>query len=349
MCSLNRTDRLTLDAFSDPNLAGPVYNKFTNTLKNPLLGVKGVQLVNLDTINCSLQLNDDNGQLMFWFFYGGTPSTIRSLTNLRCVRLHPSWFIPYTGYTAYTKNAYFNTGTELATALNAAASTGGDSATYNVYWPGNNVISFAYDTASRRFNISCPGGSYIGLAAPDDPIVLDALRGTTNVNNRIKMNGYNSVNTYASATLQPYAEGITMNPRLGFPLKYGQRGAWFSAASGQDGIATATGVPFATADGAQVADTPPILLGVQNIGVYLSIVTGGGTDSKGRKNLIGTVPMESAPYAVQSYTMCSVEVPSLSTANEIYEITVELICSETGVPYNVWSSANTSVGLTLTY
>ena len=62
MASLNRTDRLTLDAFSDPNLAGPVYNKFTNTLKNPLLGVKGVQLVNLDTINCSLQLNDDNGQ-----------------------------------------------------------------------------------------------------------------------------------------------------------------------------------------------------------------------------------------------------------------------------------------------
>lgn len=346
MASLNRTDRLTLDAFSDPNLAGPVYNKFTNTLKNPLLGVKGVQLVNLNTINCSLPLNDDNGQLLFFFYVSGSQASNRSLANLKCIRLLPSWLIEQQGYTTFTRNQYFTSGADLVAALNLAASTGGDSTVYNPRWAANQLV-FTWNSATRRVVVTSANTNYIGLAAADDPYVLDILRGTSSATSRIKMPDVNSY-SYDTATVQPYREGITMNARIGWPLKYGQLGVFYGPSS-YPGIATNSGIPCSAASGSINGDTPPILLGVQNIGVYLSIVTGGGTDSKGRKNLIGTVPMEAAPYAVQSYTMCSVEVPSLSTANEIYEITVELICPETGLPYNVWSGANTSVGLTLTY
>lgn len=349
MCSVNRSDRLTLDAFADPGLTGPTYSRFTNRLSTPLINVKGVQLVNLDTINSSLQLNDENGQLMFWFYVGTTSVGVRSLGNLRCVRLHPSWYIPKTGFVGYVRNAYFNSGGELAAALNLASSTDGDTTQYNPMWVGDGIVSFAYDTASRRFSITSLNAFYwIGLAAGDDPNVLDALRGTTYPTLRVKMNGYTSTNSYSTATFQPYFETMTMNARLGYSLKYNQRGQWFKSVGGLDGIAQATGVPITMNDPPIQADTPPILLGVQNIGVYLSIATGGGMDSRGRKNLIGTVPMESAPYGVQAYTMCSVEVPSLSTANEIYEVTVELI-ADNGAPFNVWSNTNTSVGLVLYY
>ena len=131
MASLNRPDRLTLNAFSDVNRAGPVYNRFTNVLQTPLLGVKGIQLVNANFINSSLQLNDDKGQLMFFYYASASQANIASLANLRCIRLLPSWYVPYTGFTAFTINKYFNTGTELVASLNLAASTGGDSGTYN--------------------------------------------------------------------------------------------------------------------------------------------------------------------------------------------------------------------------
>lgn len=108
MATINRPDRLTLNAYSDQNRQGPVYNRFTNTLTNPILGVKGIQLVNANFVNSSLQLNDDKGQLLFFFYASTTQAGIATLANLKCVRLLPSWYVPYPGFTAYTKNAYYN-------------------------------------------------------------------------------------------------------------------------------------------------------------------------------------------------------------------------------------------------
>jgi hypothetical protein len=348
MATQNRPDRLTLNAFSDPNRQGPVYSRFTNTLTNPLLGVKGIQLVNANFINSSLQLNDDKGQLMFFYYAGAATSGLcADINNLRCIRLLPSWFVPYPGFTAYTLNKYFNTGTELVAALNAAASAGGDSGTYNPIWTSGQV-TFAFDTTTRRISVtSTDNTTYIAPAAADDPNVLDTLRGTTTATNRIKMNVYNSSNNYATAMLQPYKEGVTMNARLGFTLAYNARGSFWGASS-QVGCATSTGVPSKTLATPVVGDTPPILLGVQNVGVYLSVSTGGGQDSYGKKNLIASIPIENAPYCINSYTTNSVEIPSLSTPNEIYEITVELI-DDFGTPYNQWWNTNTQIGLALYY
>ena len=347
MASLNRPDRLTLNAFSDPNEQGPTYSRFTNVLRTPILGVKGIQLVNANFINSSLQLNDDNGQLMFFYYANNTQAAMCTLANLKCIRLLPSWYVPYAGFTAYTLNKYFNTGTELVAALNAAASTGGDSATYNPTWVAGQV-TFAFDTTTRRISVAGNATTYIAPAAADDPNVLDLLRGTTTAGNRIKMNAVNSSNTYATATFQPFREGSTMNARLGYTLSYFARGLWWGSSS-QVGCATSTGVPSNSTSVPVVADTPPILLGVQNVGVYLSVAVGGGVDtSNTRKNLIASIPIENAPYCVNSYTTNSVEIPSLSTPNEIYEVTVELI-DDTGAPYLMPWSNNTQIGLALYY
>jgi hypothetical protein len=347
MASLNRPDRLTLDAFSDTQRLGSTYSRFTNTLKTPILGVKGVQLVNANFINSSLQLNDYNGQLMFFFYSSATQAGIRTLANLKCIRLLPSWFVPYTGFTAFTLNKYFNTGTELVAALNAAATAGGDSATYNPTWTAG-LVTFAFDTTTRRISVtSTDNSTYIAPAAADDPFVLDLLRGTTNSTSRIKMNAFNSSNTYVSATLQPYFENITMNSRLGFTLSYNARGIWWGSSS-QIGCATSTGVPSNVLATPVVADCPPILLGVQNVSIYLSISIGGGYDSFSRKNLIASIPIESAPYSINSYTTNSVEVPSLSTPNEIYEVTVELV-DDFGNPYIQCWNQNTEIGLAFYY
>ena len=345
MATLNRPNRLTLNAFSDTNRAGSQYSRFTNTLKNPILGAKGCQLVNADFINSSLQLNDENGQLFFFYYASAAAAGIRAQENLRCIRLLPSWYVPYAGFTAFTPNKYFNTGTELVAALNAAASTGGDSGTYNPIWTSGQV-TFSFDTTTRRFSIVGNGTTYIAPAAADDPFVLDQLRGTSNSANRIKMNAINSSNTYATATFQPYQENMTMNARLGYSLSFSARGAFWGSTS-QQGCATSSGVPSNSSSVAVPADTLPILLGVQNVGVYLSISTGGGMDAF-KKNLIASIPIDAAPYAINSYTTNSVEVPSLSTPNEIYDVTVELL-DDTGAPYLIPNNMNTQIGLVLYY
>jgi hypothetical protein len=345
MATLNRPDRLTLDAFSDQNRQAASYSRFTNSLKNPLIGVKGVQLVNANFVNSTMPLNDSS-QLMFFYYTSATQASIRTQANLRCIRLYPSTFVPYGVTTAFVTNKYWNTGTELAAALTAAAATGGDTNVFNPIWVANQV-SFSFDTATRKFSILANGTNYVAPAAADDPFVLDQLRGTTNSANRIKMNAFDSSNTYATGTFQPFQEGISMNARLGFTLAFNARGLWWGSTS-QQGCATATGVPSNSSSVAVAADTFPILLGSQNVGVYLSISTGGGVDSYGRKNLIASIPIENAPLAINSYTTNSVEIPSLSTPNEIYEVTVELI-DDSGSPFLQGWNYNTQIALALYY
>jgi len=350
MATLNRPDRISLDAYSDPQLkitnTGGYYSRFTVPFRNPILGVKGVQLVNANFVNSSLQLNDQCS-LMFFYYASGSSSTIVNYSNLKCIRLLPSTFVPYAGFTAYTLNKYFNSGTELVAALNVAAATSGDSATYNPIWTAGQV-TFAFDTTTRRISVtSTDNSTYIAPAAADDPNVLDILRGTTVAGNRIRMNAANSSNSYATATLQPYVEGQSMNARLGFCLGYGSRGRWWGASS-LVGVATSTGVPSNVLATPVVGDAPPILLGTQNVNVYLSISVGGGVDSYSRKNLIASIPIENAPLCINSYTTNSVEVPSLSTPNEIYEITVELV-DDQNVPFLQPFNYNTEIGLVCYY
>lgn len=348
MASTNRPNRLTLDAYSDTQLfnksAGGVYSTFTNILKNPIIGAKGVQLVNANFINSALQLNDQS-QLMFFYYASTTQAGIATLANLKCIRLVPSTFVPASGFTAFTPNEYFNTVAELVAQLNLAASAGGDSATYNPLWTAGQV-TFSYDTATRRISVAGNGTTFIAPAAADDPNVIDTLLGTTTASNRIKMASFGSTN-YATATFQPFVLNQSMNSRLGFAMGYNTRGLYWNGTS-QRGCATSTGVPSNSTTVAVAGDAFPILLGSQNVGVYLDISTGGGMDSLGNKNLIASIPIEVAPLAINSYTTNSVEVPSLSTPNEIYQVTVTLIDDE-GIPFIQPPNYNTQIALAIYY
>ena len=336
MASTARPDKFTLDAFSDgdlDNLANNgAYSAFTNRLTTPILGAKGIQVLNVNLINSVLQLNDYS--LMFWYAVGASPR------RLRCVRLQPASFVPYPGWTSYVKNKYFNDCDELVTALNQAAVSGGDTDVFNLAWEAN-TIQFAFDDATRRISISSPTGELITPVAADDPAVLAAL-----ASNGIRMNDINNTGgtTASFARIQPYKLGYSMNARLGFAMSYYATGLYWSASSAR-GNANATGQQ---STGLIEADATPILLGVQNVNVYLSIATGSGMDSQNRKNLAANVPIEVGPLNVNSYTLSSVQAPLLSTPNEIYEITVSLR-DENGVEYFTPPNYNVQVAVAVVY
>jgi hypothetical protein len=138
-----------------------------------------------------------------------------------------------------------------------------------------------------------------------------------------------------------------MNARLGFAMGFNTRGLYWGATS-QVGCATSIGVPSNSNTVYVGADAFPILLGSQNVNVYLNVATGGGLDSLGNKNLIASIPIEVPPLAINSYTTNSVEVPSLSTPNEIYEITVTLT-DDAGIPFIQYPNYNTEISLAIYY
>ncbi len=274
MATLNRVDKITLDAYSDPTIeiagANGVYSRFTNRLTTPILNAKGIQILNANFVNSALQLRDYS--LMFFYYAALSQNNIRVAANLRCIRLHPASFVPAAGFTAFTRNAYFNTVQELVAALNLAASTGGDNGTYSPRWIANQV-TFSYDAVQRKISVTGNSSFFIAPTAADDPFVIDFLNNTGSFSNqRPVMNAFGSSNTYATGTLQPFLIGQSMNARLGFAMGYLTRGLWWGATS-QLGCATATGVPFA-AGSLTEADANPILLGVQNVNIYADIVVG---------------------------------------------------------------------------
>ena len=348
MATLNRVDKITLDAYSDTTLefagANGVYSRFTNRLANPILNAKGIQILNANFINSALQLNDGYS-LMFFYYASLTLAGIRTAAQLRCIRLHPSSFVPFASFTAFTRNGYFHTVQELVAALNLAASTGGDNGTYSPRWIANQV-TFSYDAVQRKINVLGNSSFFIAPAAADDPLVADYLNNVGSfTNQRPVMYAFNSsAATYAAATLQPFVVGQSMNARLGFAMSYFNRGLWWGATS-QQGCATATGVPAAVLI---EADANPILLGVQNVNIYADIVNGSGQDSLNRKNLAGSIPIENAPLNINSYTLSSVERPLISVPSEIYEITIELR-DDFGQPFIQPPNYNTQISFSVYY
>jgi len=348
MSVINRPNQVVLDAYSDPQLEysgnNGLYSRFTNALNTPILKAKSIQVLSVNCVNTALQLNDQS-QLMFFYYANASITAIRSAANLRCVRLLPTTYWPYGGFTAYTRNRYFNTVQELVAALNVAASAGGDSTTYNPRWVAGQV-SFSYDATTRKISITGNGSFYIAPAAADDSLVADFLNNTGSfTNQRPVMYGHNATaSTYAAATLQPYVVGQSMNARLGWAMGYLNRGLWWSSSS-QIGCATNTGLPHLTII---EADASPILLASQNVGVYIPEATGSGYDSMRNKNLALAVPINVAPLNVLAYNCSGVESKLMSVPQELYQLSIELR-DEQGLPFLQPPSYNVQVLLAIKY
>lgn len=346
MATTNRPDRVIIDSYSDlsieTNATGGLTSVITNNLDTPLLHVKGIQLNRANFVNSVLQLNDQTSLMFFYYKYTDATSAGIAVANMRCIRLLPSNYVPKASFTAFTQNKYFNTTAELVAQLNVAASTGGDNVTYNPTWLVNDVL-FSYDATTSRITFTGQtASSFYSVAASDDPNIKTFLASSS----APKMNGFTSSSTYATATAQPYTLGQTMNSRLGFAMGYNNRGIWWGSSSVK-GCATLTGVPQANAVGV-LADSWPILLGSQNVNVYLDVAVGSGLDSRRNKNLLACIPLEAPSLAVCSYTLISLEYPALSVPPEIYSLTISLQ-DDFGNPFIIPANYNANFELSILY
>jgi len=314
MALINRPDKVTVTSFADTTLTtnntGGVFCSFQNQLQTPLLNVRAIQLLNVNFVNPSLQLNDYS-QLMFFYYAASSATSINLLAHLRCVRLLPSWYVPASGFTAYTINQYFTDGAALVAALNVAAAAGGDSVTYNPLWVSGDV-SFTFNTSTRKISLTGNTSStYYTPAAADDPIVTAYL-----ATNAIKM--YSQTGSATTSIVQPYVSGFSMNRSLGFAMSYNNIGLNWGTGS-YTGCAWQVGYPVA--NGTSITcDSWPILLGIQNVRVYCSVVTGSGVDSGYKKNFLANVPISCYALNVNAYTLTSVESRALSVNSEIYSL-----------------------------
>lgn len=327
--------KLTLDSFSDKSLQynnnSGEFTQFTNILPTPVIQAKTVQLTRANFINNCLQLNDQN-QLTFWYYSTATPLTLFTTLNLYCVRLHPSWFVPAAGFTAFTKNRYFNNVTELVSALNTAAALGGDNIVYNTRWLSGG-ISFSYDSNTRKISVTTALG-YCSPAAVGDPNVQALLSGIT-------------MNAFSGVVNQPYSTQVIMNSRLGFAQGYNNSPRFLNTNS-RLGCATLTGVPVASGTATE-ANSFPILLGTQNVNVFANVGINQGIHSAGiKRNLLATIPIEVAPLNINSYTLNSLKAPQLTFNSDIYNVTVEFT-DDWGNPFPMPPGYNANFELIFRY
>jgi hypothetical protein len=251
------------------------------------------------------------------------------------VRLLPSWYVPLAGFTAFTKNAYYNNGAELAAALTAAAAAGGDSTLYNTKWLVGDV-SFSFNTATRKLSFTgLTAGNYYAPIPADHP-ALPAFLATYAP----------TMNALGGVKAQPFNKGVTMNSRLGYSMSFYNTGILWSGSSIQ-GCASTSGIPQANTIATE-ADSWPILLGTQNINVYCSVITGSGNDSRFAKNLLATLPVENAPLGVNSYTLTSVEKPAKSVASEVYLLQINFT-DDNGNPFYFYNNMNVNLELNIYY
>ena len=352
MATTNRPDRISCDAFSDESLAyisnNANYTGFNNTLTRPLVGVKSIQLLRANFVNSSLQLNDYNGQLLFVYSRNTTTAIPDDGSTIHVVRLHPSWFVPNDGFTNFVKNKYYNSGTELVADLNLAAASPGDSTTYNPSFLAGD-ITFSFNTATRKISFQGTVNNLYYAPIPYDHPALAAW--LIDATHQVRMNGYNNgAGGAGTGTIQPYARGLLdgsiMNGRLGFAMGYGNKGIFWGADS-IIGCATTTGVPQ-LGDVETEGDSWPILIGSQNINIYCSVVSGSGQDSRNNRTLLATVPIENAPLGVCSYTLTSVEGPSLSVNDEIYTLQF-FFADDFGTPFFFSNNYNVNLELNIFY
>ena len=177
MNTVNTPDRLSLDAYADPDRnSKAVYSSFNNNLGVAILNAKQLHLLRATIPNVHLQIPDY--QLVFFYYNLPDATTVPNSTHLKAVRLYPSDYVPPSGFTTYTKNTYFTDPSTLATQLTLASTAGGDSATYNKLWSSSDT-SFAYSTTTKQLSFSGLGsGRYYANAGFADPNVLAVINNT---------------------------------------------------------------------------------------------------------------------------------------------------------------------------
>ena len=288
---VNQPSRLFLnsnDDVSNPRSFG--FNSFSINLQTPVLNPTKLQLLRA-TIPNALQ-NIPNYQLQFWYYRLPSSTSVPSDGFLRCVRLYPSDYVAPSGFTSFVRNRYVTDPTDLVTLLNAAASTGGDSGTYNPYWAVNDV-TFTYNSSSKLISMTGnTAGLFYCIAGYNDPLVLAAQRGNGG-QGIITLNSFNG-----SDLIQPSVPQFTLNLRVGFAMSGQSLAPQSSTGNPQYANITNTAVANGVAI---VADSYPNLVYTGSVYLYSDIVAGSSMGSNNEHNLLAVIPNNVPQLGIINY------------------------------------------------
>jgi hypothetical protein len=336
---VNTPDRLSLDAFADPaRAAAGSYSSFTNNLGVAVLNAKQLHLLRATIPYAKLQIPDY--QLVFYYYELPDATTVPTATHLKAVRLYPSDYVQPAGFTAFTRNSFFTDPSALVTALNTAASAGGDNVTYNTLWVSGGV-TFAYNTTTKQITwYGNTATKYYANAGWNDPLVLASQADPT------KITTYN-FNT--STTIQPFAPGFTLNLRLGYALSGTCTPPQSFGAAISNSIANLTGVAKITGStGVVPADSYPNLVFTQCIYLYANTVSNSGLGNYGRKNLMAVIAVDTISFGVIQFIGSYNGGESHPLPDEIYSFTIEMR-DDANQPFTLPDSANVNVELAIDY
>ena len=338
--AVNCPERLALASEDDVvNANQAQYSQFQINLQTPVLDPKRCQLIRATIPNVQLQLPDWGG-LCFFYWALATATTTPTISNLRCVRLYPSYYIAPSGFTTFVRNRYISDPSDLVVLLNQAAGVAGDIATYNPYWIVSD-ITFAYDTTKKQ--ITFVGNTASTFYAPvgyNDAILATVLNGTAA--SLITMPNANNI---SNTTRQPQQPQYTLNLRVGYAMSGTSRGIQ-SFGVGQSAYADITNVAFANTVSVPV-DSFPNLVYTNTVSIYLSFISGASLTSNNRHNLLAVVPVQAGSLAVNNYIAATSNLLT-RLSQTINNITVELV-DDANMPYLLPDSALTTIELSFSY
>jgi hypothetical protein len=342
---VNQPTRLFIssqDDYNQYNTAG--FNQFTARFLTPVLNPTKTQLLRATIPNATVNIPDY--MLMFWYYRLPTATTAPADTYLRCVRLYPSTFVPFNGYTTYSKNRYFSDPTDFVSALNTAAAAGGDNGTLNPYYVAGD-ISFSYNSSTKQISFTGSGsGVFYANAGWDDPFVLRAQAGTG-------ASGIMRVPQYTNSPItnwyqQPTVPYYTLNLRVGYAMSglvlfnptslIGTSTTALYANNTNTAIASGTAVP---------SESWPNLVYTGAITLLSDIVAGSSIGSNKQQNLLAIIPNNSAQLGVIQYVAATLtwldKIPQT-----IYECNIQMF-DENGQPFNLPDNAVVNVELGFAY
>lgn len=337
MQRVNQPDRLSIDSFMDTQTQtnGEYYTFVNHAPNTALVGATKIHLLRCSIPNIVQPLPDY--QLVFYYYKLPNASTIPAAQYLHAVRLYPNDYVPPAGFTDFTLNTFFQTATDLVALLNAAASTGGDSITYNTIWDADDV-EFTFDTSTDRiFFDGKTAGAYYCSAGYNDPIVQ-----ASQASNTITTNNFDG-----TQSRQPYALGYTLNLRCGYSMD----GVNIPKGSGTNLLsvkcANLTGTSFQQFDYVP-SDTYPDLVYTSNVYLYSNIVGNSGYGSVNKKNLLAVIPINVPPGGIAQYDGHSAPAYATKVASEIYSVDVEMR-DDANQPFYLPDSANVNLEISILY
>jgi len=337
--TVNKPDRLSLDAYADPNRgSAATYSSFNNNLGVAILNAKQLHLIHATIPNAKLQIPDYS--LVFYYYELPDATTVPTATHLKAVRLYPSDYLPPASFTAFTRNVFYTDPAALVTQLNLAASAGGDSVTYNTLWVSGGV-TFAYSTTTKQITwYGNTAAKYYANAGWNDPIVQASQADATKIT---------TYNFGGSTSIQPFVLGTTLNQRCGYALSGTCVPPQSFGAAVANSIANLGGVAKITGStGVVPADSYPILVYTQNIYLYSNVISNGGLGNYGRKNLMAIIAVDVASFGVIQYIASYNGGDAHPIPDEIYGVNIEMR-DDNNQPFTLPQSANVNVEIAVDY